>query len=269
MMLTLILQTLKDKRKSLIIYSISNILLLWMFVAFFKSLQGQFEGINDLLKSYPETFLKAFNIENFNFSTIESFISAEQFSITWPIMVVLSYISFGASIIANEVEQGTMDILLSLPISRIKLFISRYIAGIVSLLLFTSISVFPIIPFARLYGIPYQTSHFITLFFICLLFGWTVLSISIFFSSLFSEKGKVFSIAGGILIVMYILNVFAGLKENMKNLHYFSFFYYFNQNEILAYNKFNYASLAVFATISIICTIAGLLIFNKRDITAT
>ena len=71
---------------------------------------------------------------------------------------------------------------------------------------------------------------------------------------------------GGILLVMYVLNVVAKLIEGFDNLKYFSFFHYYNYNDALIRNTLDTAGVLVFVGAAVIFTAAGALWFHKRDV---
>jgi ABC-2 type transport system permease protein len=86
------------------------------------------------------------------------------------------------------------------------------------------------------------------------------------FSSFSSEKGRVSFLTGGILVLMYVLNVLAGLKESLINLRYFSFFYYYNPGNALGDGKLVDWSIVVFAGVIIVSTLVAARYFSRRDI---
>ena len=259
-------RTIKDRKISLIIYCISSILLVWMYVAMFPSILDQAESMNQLMESYPEGLLKAFGIEEAIFDTVERFLSMEHFSFIWPIMVMFLMISLAGVSLAGEVEKGTVEILLSRPVSRIKIFFARYLAGIFTLVLFTACSVFAAIPLAELHDIDYVFENYFTASIICFLFGWAIFSIAMMLSAIFSERSKVYMLTGGLLILMYVLNIIAAIKEELEELKYISFFYYYDYIEALVRNNIELLPVVVFTGVAVVCTAIGALWFNKRDI---
>ncbi|TSC92345.1 MAG: hypothetical protein CEN92_13, partial [Candidatus Berkelbacteria bacterium Licking1014_96] len=70
----------------------------------------------------------------------------------------------------------------------------------------------------------------------------------------------------GILILMYVLKIISSLKENLKDLQYSSFFYYFDANKSLIDNKIDNWSYLIFGGVIIVFTIIAVLWFRKRDI---
>ena len=84
--------------------------------------------------------------------------------------------------------------------------------------------------------------------------------------AIFSEKGKANFMPAGILILMYVINILAGLQENLRNLKYLSFFYYFNPSKLLVHGELDSLAWFVFLGTFIVSTSLAIFWFNKRDI---
>lgn len=261
-------RAIKDRRIILLVYCLASIGLMLLYIGLFPSIKEQSASLEQLVKSYPEALLKAFNFDINSFTTIEGFLAGEQFSFVWPIMLMFMLIGYAGSALASEIERGTIEVILAQPISRTKLFFGRYFAGLLMLFLFVILSIFPALPIISAYDISYKFDNFLTLAILCFLFGWALLSIGMMFSSIFSDKGKVFFITGGLLVVMYVLNIVAVLKDNLSDLKYLSFFYYFNHSAALIYDKIDNLAYWVFVGVALVCTLIGAIWFSKRDIAA-
>lgn len=260
------LRTIKDRKISIIIYIVASIGFMWMYIAMFPSIQDQADQFQELMKSYPQEFMKAFNIEELSFDKIEKFLAMENFSIIWPLMVIFMMISLAGAAISGEIEKGTAEIILSKPVSRLKIFIGKYLAGVFILAVFTACSVFFVAPLCTLHNVDYVMENYVHMAAIGFLFGLAVYSVALMFSAMFSERSKPYMFTGGILILMYVANIVANLKDQLKNFKYLSFFHYYNQNQALIHNNLEINSILVFAGVAIICTIVGVIYFNKRDI---
>ena len=258
---------LKDRKTIFLVYLLINVGLLWMYIALFPAFKNQSAAMTEMLKAYPESFMKAFNFDIASFNTIEGFLSTEQFSFMWPLLVILMSVGFAGTAFAGEIEKGTIEVLLSQPISRLKLFISRYLAGLFSLIIFVLFSVYPAIPIMKIYDISFKVENFTTMALLAFLFGLAIYSIGMFCSVIFSDKGKVFFISGGLLVVMYVLNIASALKESLSDIKYGSFFYYFNPSQALSHDQIDHWSYLIFIATAIILTVIGGIYFMKRDIT--
>lgn len=255
-----------DRKKSFLIYCLVGLVLLWMFIALYPFIEEQSSVIMELFEGMPEGFLKAFGADPTSFTTIEGFLAAKQYSATWPIIVILLLAALASTVIAGDIEQGSIEISLSKPVSRYGIFFGRYLVGFVGLLAFTACSVLSLIPMASLYNVEIGTSNVLKLTLITFLFGLVVLSLSMLLSSIFSEKNKVYMVVGGIMVVMYMLNVVALIKEDIDYIKYASFFNYLETNGALILNKIGTSSILIFLICAIIFTISGSYWFNKRDI---
>jgi ABC-2 type transport system permease protein len=270
-MKSIILRSLHDKKFQLLIIIGSAIGFLEMYIALFPALQKQASQMAKLLKDYPDSFLKAFNIDKsgLTFEKLGQYLAMEQFNFVWPILAIVLAIGFANYAFAGEKERGTIELLLSQPISRIKLFVSRYTAGLISILVFGLFSILVIIPLAKLHGISVQTNGVFMLLVISFLFAWAIYGIAFLVSVIFSEKSKATFAVGGILILSYVLNIVANLKDSLHLLKYFSVFYYYNPSMAIDKAQIINGSWLVFLGIIIVTFCAGLFWFNKQDIANT
>jgi ABC-2 type transport system permease protein len=247
---------------------IVGILFLWMYVAMFPSFADKKEEFNKVLEVYPESLMKAFGISDAAsiFNSIENFLAVENYSFLWPILAIALAVSIGGYSVAGEVEQKTIETLLSQPLSRSKLFWGKYFAGLAIILVFSIITIFSVVPLSKIHNVSYNLDANFKMLILGFLFVWTIFSISTLFSSAFSERSKPYFFAVGLLIVMYAINIVVSLKENLANLKYFSFFYYFDSAKALQENSIDAVSVVVLGGIALLSTVLALMIFNKRDL---
>lgn len=265
-MFAITLQTIKRKKWSIITYTLAGILFMWMFVAMYPSIADEASVFQEAFSSYPEEFFQIFNIETLSFDTIEKFLALENFSIMWPLLVIFMVIAFAGTSLAGEIEKGTMSLTLARPVSRATIFVSKYLAGMFSILFFNIGSIFFIIPLASLHDVSYILESYTTIAVLGFFFSMAIFSLSLFFSALFSEKSKVYMAMGGIMFAMYLFNVVANLRDSWEDFKYFSFFHYFDYNQALFEYEISWESLFVFGITIIITFICGVLIFKHRDI---
>jgi len=269
-MLALILQTIKKMRGSILGYTIAAAFLIWMFVSVYPSFSAQQEQLIKVFENYPPQLSKAFGIEAQTFlASFEGFLSGEDYSFMWPIILIIMVVSFGSAALAGEIDKGTIGILLSQPISRVKLFLGKYLAGALGITAFVFASVFSAIPFALLYGVDYRLQNYLTLAVLGTLFALALLSITMLFSSFSSERGRVTLISAGLFMGMYFLKILSALKENLAGLKYFSLFHYFDSTRALLKNEIGLESVAVFLGVILLGTLGGIYWFNRRDIAAS
>lgn len=263
------MRTIKDRKWSILVYILTGVLFMWMYVGMFPTFADKQEEFKQIMEAYPESMMESFGVKDAAaiFENIENFVSTENYSFLWPIMMIALAVSIGGYSIAGEIEKKTIETLLSEPISRLKLFWSKYIAGLALITVFSVFTILSVFPLCELHGVAYNTeSHFIMLG-LGLLFGWAIFSITTLFSTLFNERSKPYFFSVGLLILMYALNIVANLKDNLADLKYFSFFYYFDASKALTEQTITWETLLVFGGIAILTTAFAAIIFDRRNIT--
>lgn len=103
-------------------------------VSVYPTIRDSREGWSDLTKQFPEAFQKIFRMEDYTSPT--GYLSTELFSFMIPLIFIGLATTWAARAGAEEEEQGTADILLSLPVSRSAILSTRLIstAGVIVLI---------------------------------------------------------------------------------------------------------------------------------------
>lgn len=259
-------QALSARKNYIAIFVLIGLLLTCMYLGIYPSIAQKGDEFNKLLESYPESMTAFFGLDELNFSRLENFLAIENFSLTWPLLAILMLMGIAGPAIAGEIEKGTIELILSRPVSRLGLFFGRYLAGVLALLLLLASSLLSVIPLAGVFGVKYAAANYMTASLAGLLFGLAVLSLGMLFSAWFSEKSRVYFAAGGTLGIMYILSAAANLTDKADALKYLSFFYYFDGIQVLMKNTINFQSIAVLAIFIILSTALAAYHFNRRDI---
>jgi ABC-2 type transport system permease protein len=241
-----------------------------MFASFYPSVKEDAEQLADLFKHYPEGLFKAvgLDVEQMGnmFASMEAFLATEHYSIMWPILVIVMTITLGSGLIAGEVEKNTSEMLLSLPLSRSKIYWGKYIAVTIIITIFSVLSIFCVMPFSVLFNFDIHVKNYYYIFILGYLFSLALFSITNLISSATSKKGKASLIATGIVVFMYAANILASFQESLDKAKYVSFFHYFDYNGALVNTTLNWTGVWVFSTTIGVCSIAGWIVFLKRDV---
>ena len=256
-----------EKRKTSIFwYSISLLLLIILYVSLYPSLSKSSGVYIKLIKSMPSAFKSAFGFSNLLNFTLLNFLSTEYLSLLFLVILIFFTISFASSQISGEIENKTIGVILSLPLSRIKIYLSKYIVGVIGIIILSIFGVISIVPVAVIMNIKVSSESVYLISLIAFLFSLATLSIGFCISSIFSKKGLSNTISVIIFLIMYIANIRSSVDIHLKFLRYISFFYYYNVNNIITHNHISYLSVSVFLDVFIFFSLLGMFIFYKRDI---
>lgn len=265
-MMAMIKTTLAQKRVAIIAYSLGGVALVWMYVAMYPSLAAQVGTYNELLKSMPTSILRAFGADKIGLMNFEGLLGTKQYGFTWPLMLLFLMVSLAGSSITGEIEKTNIGLWLSQPVSRAQIFWSKYIGGMIALLIFLLFSVVAVLPIAALYKVDVSAADIWRLTLTGGLFGWAVFGLTMLVGAIFSEKSRVYGTVAGLLLLMYVANIVAGLNDKLVKLKYVSFFYYYNVSDLLTGGHIMASSVLVFVVIGLVASVGAVIVFARRDI---
>jgi len=257
---------LKDRRWSLLAYSLGSLTLLWLYVATFRSSQIGTQQLQELVKGYPKGLLNALGLNKLTFNTIEEYLNAKHFSLLWPLIAIILALSRAAGQFAGEIQNGTMGLLLALPLRRWRIFVAKYSAGLLTIVTFTTVSVFGVIPLAGAYSIPTHFHILVSAWILTSLFMWVIYSFGLAISAWVDEKSKAYAIVSTVLLLTYVANIVALINDKLSWLKYYSLFYYFDTQDTLTTGHIAGWTLVVFGLTIIVATAVALMRFDQRDI---
>jgi ABC-2 type transport system permease protein len=127
---TVFRKTLYDLRRSLVGWSIGIVTLVGLMAAIWPTMRDM-PDLESFLANYPEAMQRLFDIEAI--TTGAGFLNAELFSMLLPAMFMVYAIGRGAKLVAGEEADGTLDVLVVTPVSRIQVLLEKAAALAVAL----------------------------------------------------------------------------------------------------------------------------------------
>jgi ABC-2 type transport system permease protein len=136
-------KTLRDARRGLLWWSVGIAAYVLLVMSIYPSIKNN-EDLNRAVQDYPEA-LKAFVGGQLDLASGPGYLDGELFSLMVPLLLLLYSIAAGARAIAGEEEAGTLDLLLSHPLSRTRLVLEKAGAmalqvGVLSLAVFVAVT---------------------------------------------------------------------------------------------------------------------------------
>jgi len=256
------LKTLNDNRFSLLWWSIGIILFNLMVVAFYPSF-GNNVGYEQLLQSLPPDLVKVF-LGGFDTGP-EVYLNGNLYFLVLPFIFLAFNMFFGSETIAKEEKTGSLDLVLSAPISRWKLLLEKFGAMIVLNIILGFASFISVYLGAIAINTTLNTwnvlSVSISLIGLGIFFGGLAISIS----AITGNRQASLGITGAVGVGAYLLNSLAPLSSNYSLYQKFSPFYYYINNDPLL-NGLKIEDFSVLIIFAIIFLVIGLIIFQRRDL---
>ena len=252
--------------KSIIVWSVSIIGLMVMFMAFFPSIAADTTAMELILKNYPEKLLKAMGMNSsLSLSTIPGYLA---FIFVFAQLCLAIQSSFyGFHSLSVEERELTADFLMTKPASRKLIISAKLSAALVSLVitnLFTWIGTFLSITLFK-DGHTYNTGHLIVLLSSLIIFQLFFLSIGMVISVMVKKIRSVLTFSMALAFGLYILNAVRGVVEG-ELLGIFTPFYHFEASYILEHGKYNMPMVSISIGIIVVSFVFSYFLYMKRNI---
>ncbi|MFD3449716.1 ABC transporter permease subunit [Microbacteriaceae bacterium 4G12] len=264
--MNIFMHELKAYRKSTIIWSLSLIGIIVIYMSMYSSIAKDAESFIKILENYPEAIRNALGFNQENFLTILGFYSFPLSFVT--LCAAIQAMNLGTSIVSKEVREKTADFLLTKPVTRTEILTAKLLAALVSIVM-TNIVYFAA---ASLVALQVKTDDFsmkiffllsLTVFFIQLIF----LSLGIIISVIVQKIKSVLTISLTTVFAFYFVGIFSDATgDEVKR--YFSPFKYFDTAYIIKHSSYETTFLIVGAVIIILAIAASYVVYMKKDIHA-
>ena len=255
---------LKAYRKSTMIWSVSLVMIIVLFMSFYPSFSKDAEEFQKIMEGYPEAIRNALGFSLGSFFTILGFYCFPLSFIT--LCGAIQGMNLGTSIVSKEVREKTADFLLTKPVTRTTVLTAKLMAAFISIIL-TNI-IYLAVTITMAYQV--KTEDFslkilimlsLTMFFIQLIF----LAIGVIVSVIVPRIKSVLTVSLTTVFAFYFLGMFSGTTgEEAKR--YLSPFKYFDTAYIIKHASFESSFLIVGAVILTLAILVSYFVYSKKDI---
>jgi len=167
-----------------------------------------------------------------------------------------------------EMEQKTVDLILSTPLTRRRLFVSRYLAwttmDVVLLASWTLFIYLGVLALGETREVPFGDLVRIMASFLPFLLA--VQGLCMLTSVITNQSRKAYGVAFGIYYGMYFLRIVSAISERLEFVKYLTVFYYWDFNAIFIQGVVPWASMAVLTSTAIGLFVAGIVVFQRKDL---
>lgn len=252
-------------KKSFIIWTLCLAGLMFLCMAMFPSFSsGQEMNINDMLEAFPEEMRKGFGMMDLDLTQPMDF-----FVYVYPYVVVAAGIwgaLMGATVLGKEEGEKTIEFLYAKPITRGYIFVSKLCAVLSEILLFGILFYgINVLGFAVFAEGAYDARLLLLLTAALLLVMLIFMGMGFLLSVFVVKARKVMPAALGTGLGLYMLSIFANIKDEWTWLRYIIPYQYFEGIRVLRDGleiKFVVLALGITA----LCLGSAWMIYRRKDI---
>jgi ABC-2 type transport system permease protein len=261
-MLTIFKHSFSRSRGQILGWGLSLAILGGYMAKFYDTLAAQQESLAQLLASYPKELLAMFGNMSEMF-TPAGYLNVEFFSYM-PLIIGIYAILTGSGLLAGDEESGTLDLVLSYPLSRTALYWGRllaFVAAMLSILLLVYVGFAVSVPGTGLdFNLAELAQPFLSLLGILLFYGGLALLLSLLLPS-----RRLAAMIGGLLLVAdFFTGTLARLDENLQALAEWTPLHYYQGG--LATQGIEWGWFAGLVGLAVVFMLLAWRRFERRDI---
>ncbi len=257
----------KRNLKSLLLWLTIVLVLAVLMLSLFTAFDGSFDMINEYLEVFPEGFLKVFGMGPGGLDMTEAYGWYGMEGYLFVVLIGGCYAGIlGSSVLSKEEDDKTIEFLLSKPISRNKILLSKGLVVLINLFLFNLLM---FIALTITFSIVAEY-EFITVLMLCFgplvlqaIFAYLAMLISVFVT----KSRMVMSASLGLVLGLYFLDVIVKLYDELNFLKYISPYEFVNAVDIVNNNLIDPIYLIISLGMILFSILATWFFYNRKDIT--
>lgn len=261
MLKNIFLKTLFERRVAILSWNVGIFITILGVGTMFPSVR---EMLGNQMAQIPKEFQGWFGGSDNLMSTFTGYTATELVG-NVGIMLIIMAIIFGASFLSGDETQNILQPLLTLPISRSKVYLQKWLALVVinflSVLTWSITVVISAIIINETISIAILSRISLVFFFTNL----TLATLSFALGAIFGKHSIGGIIVGVYAFLGYFINALSAQSKIVENLNYLSIFKYSNYIS-LANSTIKLLNLLIIITVMIFALAIGLYIFKRRDI---
>lgn len=265
MLLPLLLKTWRDHLKGIIGWAIGTSTLVIVMLWVYPSIASSNAGLDQISAAFPPEFQEMFRMNDY--TSPAGYLSAELFSFMIPLIFVAMGVSWGASVIADEEEHGTADILYSLPIPRWRILLVKWIAVMLAVLAIGVIFWATLVIGAPVAGMSLGLTPLTAASLGTALVGCLFGSLAFLLGAITGGKAMTLGLTIVLALAAFLVYMLAPLVDVFARIENLSPFQWAYGNQPL-WNGFDAGHLALIAAITFAFLTAALAVYRRRDIGA-
>ena len=183
----------------------------------YPSIRDSRASWGEAIKQFPEALQKMFRMTDYT-SEI-GYLSTELFAITLPLLFIGVGASWGARATAEDEETGTADILLSLPVSRRSVLLTRFAAMLSAQVALAFALVVTLLIGAAFLNLSVAVSAYVDAAAVLVMIGMIFGSVAILFGTITGHKGAALGYSVGLAIALFVLYSLAPLVNAFDSIN--------------------------------------------------
>jgi ABC-2 type transport system permease protein len=233
-----------------------------VYTAFYSNFQGAAELKQDTL---PKGMLDFLGVADM--LSPAGYLQATVFSLIGPLLVLMCAVTLTARTIARPEEDGGLELLLAVPLSRTAFAWQRLAATGLTVTVVAAVPWVLLMAIVPGVGMDIPLSNVAAAAAGLVALAWCFTGIAFLTGAATGRRGTVLAVTGAVAVATYMANALAGMLDGWHWLRWLSPFHYFIGTDPLrtGWHPVELGALVIAAAVT---AVAGVLLFDRRDLGA-
>lgn len=258
-------KTLRDRRRSLLWWTVGILAYMVLLEVAYPALADQREALQALVESYPESLLAALGVApGQDVFSPAGYVASQATALIVPLAFSLLAAAFGARAVAGEEEEGTMDLLLAAPISRTRVILEKA-AAMAAVMGWLSVVLFASIWLGRFFEMEIAAANIAGTSAAAGLLALAFGSVALAAGAVSGRRGVTVGVVSFLAVGSFLLNALGQVLPELEGWRLLSPFYYYDSSQPLV-SGYDWGHGAVLAVVALAGLAVGVWGFNRRDV---
>ena len=200
-------------------------------------------------------------------SSLTGFLHIELFSMILPALIIAFAAGMASGFTAGEESRGTIDVLLSYPVSRRRVVLEKVAAVVLACVVAAAVVWVMAIAGAAASGSELPGDKLAAALVMLVLLGLDFGALALAISAYSGNRAAAIGVAVALMVVMYLIDALAAIVDSLNALRPLSLFRYYMGNDPLR-NGIGLADVAVLLGVAAVLLVVSLVAFERRDLAA-
>jgi len=211
-MIALYVKTWRDHWRTLFAWSLTLITLISIQMSIYPSISENKEALQGFLESYPEAIRKIFRMQDY--TSGPGFLSTELYSMMIPLVLIAVGGTWGAAATAEEEDEETADLLLTLPISRSRILISKMFAAISVVIVLAFLGLLNVIVLRGVVDMEIETAKLLAGTISSIAIGLFFTGVAFLIGAHSRSKGVAIGVVTGVALITFLIYSLSALVDD-------------------------------------------------------
>jgi beta-exotoxin I transport system permease protein len=259
----LVRKEVRDQRRALVGWGIGLAGMVLMYSSFWPSVRDNADQFASYLENLPDALKSV--IGELSLGTPVGYLQSELFSFLGPALILVFAIGVGARCLAGEEEQGTLDLLVVMPIRRGMIVLQKFAALALTALSLGVVLWISVVVVGRLFGLDVAIADIAAATLHLLLLGIAFGAIAMFLGAWRGRRSLAIGLTAALAVGTFILNAFAPTVEGFAWAARLSPFFYYG-NSLPLRNGLHVGHALVLVALATVALIGSVVAFDRRDL---